>query len=146
MFSRVSLYNDYVEETLKYTVQAARCGCFDTLAHIDLYRWVFTLPKRFPLQDDGYTVEKHLPSLEKALDAIREAGMRLEINPHIAIPANDPEITFPEPSIVRMALDRGLRFSFGSDAHAPEHVGGLLNELEAHPVYGRALEQWEGET
>ena len=146
IFSRLSAFNEYAEETLKWTVEAARCGRFNALAHIDVYRWVFTLPARFPLKDDGYAAEKHQAAFARALDAIRAEGVRLEINPHIAIPANDPEITFPEPAVVKLALEKGVRFSYGSDAHFAENVGGLLAELEAHPVYGGALRQWEEET
>ena len=142
-FSRLSTYNEYVDETLKQTVRAAQCGRFSALAHIDLYRWVFTQPKRFPLKDDGYSFEKHWSCYDKALNAIRDEGLRLEINPHFAIPTNDAEITYPEPDIIKMALKKGLRFSYGSDAHFAEQVGGLLSVLETHPVYGPAIRKWE---
>ena len=44
-----------------------------------------------------------------------------------------------------MALERNIRFCYGSDAHKPESVGVLLDQLETHPVYGTALRRWETE-
>lgn len=143
VFSTAHTRNEFARAMLENTLACARSGYFDAIAHIDFYRWHFTLPDRFPLIDDDYCFEKHLPLLETVLDAIRDEGLLLEINPHLAVIQNQLESTYPEPVIIQMALDRGLRFSYGSDAHAAEHVGAKLCELRAHPVYGQALRTWE---
>lgn len=145
IFNTVATHNEFANAIFENTIQCARSGYFDAIAHVDFYRWIFTLPARFPLRDDGYAYEKHLPMLTKTLDAMRDEGLRLEINPHLAVIEGRLESTYPESPIVRMALDKGLRFSYGSDAHHAEHVGAKLKELRAHPVYGQAIRQWEGE-
>ena len=44
-----------------------------------------------------------------------------------------------------MALEKGVRFSFGSDAHVAEDVGGMLPYLRSHEIYKQALATWEEE-
>lgn len=143
IFSIVHTRNEFARAMLENILACACSGYFNAIAHIDFYCWHFTLPDRFPLADDGYRVEKHLPLLEKVLDAICDEGLLLEINPHLAVAQNRLESTYPEAVIVQMALGRGVRFSYGSDAHTAEHVGAKLRELRAHPVYGQALRTWE---
>lgn len=138
IFSSVHTHNEFAEAKIKNTIACARSGYFDTIAHFDFYRWHFTLPERFPLTDDGYTYGKHIPLLEQALDVIQSEGLFLEINPHLAVIQNNIDSTYPEAGIVRMALARGMKFSYGSDAHHAEHVGANLAKLRAHPVYGPA--------
>lgn len=77
------------------------------------------------------------------LDPIKENGLRIELNPHFAVNTNKLEDIYPEPYIVERALDKGILFSYGSDAHMPESVGTLSNELEKHPIYCRAFNTWE---
>lgn len=145
IFNMVSTHNEYVRAALENTILAARSGYFNAIAHLDMYRWIFTLPARFPLRDDGYAVEKHLPLIGETLDAIAEHGLYLEINAHVAIQTQDIAQTFPDAAIVSMALEKGMRFYYGSDAHTAEHVGGMLDSLRAHPVYGQAIRGWEAE-
>jgi len=142
-FEKYHTHNEFAQAKLENTIACARSGYFDTIAHIDFFRWHFTLPKRFPLADDGYSVEKHLPLIDRTLDAIRDEGLLLEINPHLAVIQDKIESTYPEAGIVQMALEKGMKFSYGSDAHTFDHVGARLKELRAHPVYGPALRTWE---
>ncbi len=51
--------------------------------------------------------------------------------------------TYPDERIVNWAYEKNVRFSYASDAHEPSSVGALLDELETHPVYERALSEWE---
>lgn len=145
IFRMVGTYSEYAEASLKNTMMAARSGYFNAIAHLDLYRWVFTLPERFPLRDDGYRADKLERLIEATLEAIRDEGLRLEINPHLAVNSQRLEDTYPEKEIVEKALEKGISFCYGSDAHQEEHVGAWLTELRAHPVYGRALKSWEDE-
>lgn len=144
-FEKYHTHNEFAQAQLENTIACARSGYFDTIAHIDFFRWHFTLPNRFPLVDDGYSVERNLSLIDKALNAIRDEGLRLEINPHLAVIQARLESTYPEASIVQMALDKGMKFSYGSDAHSFDHVGAMLKELRAHPIYGPALHTWEEE-
>lgn len=116
------------------------------IAHLDFYRWHFTLPERFPLLADDYCYEKHIPFIEQVLNTICEEGMCLEINPHLAEIKQSLSFTYPEAGIVQMALEKGVRFCYGSDAHAPEMVGSCLEQLRAHSVYGQAIQKWESES
>ena len=137
--------NAFASESIRNTEAAAASGYFDAIAHFDMFRWVFLKPDRYPLADDGYCEERHLEEIDRALDAVRAAGLRLEINPHLTGAAGTLEATYPSLPILRMALEKGLRFSFGSDAHRPAQVGERLAELRAHPLYGRAIAAWESE-
>ena len=142
--------NEYAELSFKNTIAAARSGYFDAIAHLDMFKAIFSQPKRYPLTDDGYCEKKHIELLHQTLDAIKDNGLRLELNPHFASsefvdPDNRLDSMYPSPSIVQMALDKNMRFSFGSDAHSPEQVGELLPQLRMHPVFGKAISKWENE-
>lgn len=143
IFKSPCTYNEFAEAALENSMYAAWSGYFDAIAHLDFFRWVYTQPHRFPLVAEEYSYERHIPAIEKVLDAIRDQGMYLEINPHQSVLQNNFASMYPEEGIMKMALEKGLRFSYGSDAHEPEHVGGRLKELRAHPVYGRGIASWE---
>ena len=145
IFHQASTWNEYAEAALQNTLLAARSGYFDAIPHLDMYRWIFTLPERFPLQRDDYAPEKHEALIKSILSIIGQEGLYLEINPHLALAQGDVAYTYPQEQIVNWALEENVRFSYGSDAHHPEHVGGMLDALRAHPVYGRALARWEAE-
>ena len=136
--------NGYVDATLRNTIEAAKTGYFDTIAHIDLFRWIFDNPVRFPFEDDGYCEERHMELIEETLDTIKSSGVRLEVNSHTAEPDSVTR-AYPSVKILQLALEKGLKFSYGSDAHIPERVGYPLDALKAHPVYGKAIAQWENE-
>lgn len=144
-FRAGSTRNTYVEETLRNTIAAAKSGYFDAIAHLDLYHWNFSNPVRFPLIDDGFSEQKHDELIDRTLDTIREAGLYLELNPHLAASTGSVESLYPSASIVERALTKGMKFSYGSDSHTPDHVGMMLEEIRKHPVYGRALRIWEQE-
>ena len=110
-----------------------------------MYRFAFENPHRFPLTDDGYAPVRHEALIKELLDAVAKRGMYLEINPHLAESKQDTSYTYPEKIIAEWALEKNVRFSYGSDAHAPYSVGAYLDELERHSVYGKALKNWEEE-
>jgi histidinol phosphatase-like PHP family hydrolase len=76
---------------------------------------------------------------------IRDRGMRLEINPHLAVKELDVQKVYPSLPILGRALELGVKFCYGSDAHKSEEVGTMLDQLRLHPVYGQAIAQWEAE-
>ena len=137
-------YNDFAKMALENSVRAVESGLFDVLTHPDMYRFPFMHPERFPLIAEEYTPERHETIFKELLRAVAAKGMRLEINPHLAAHTGDLGDVYPQQPIVKWAMELGVRFSYGSDAHAPEDVGIMLPELELHPVYGVALREWEG--
>ncbi len=91
---------------------------FDIAGHLDLIK-VF----RFLPRGDIVSIAS------KALDAVADAGMALEIN--VAGYRKPVEEAYPSPALLRAAFERGIPVTFGSDAHKPEQVGLFRNEAEA---------------
>lgn len=137
-------YNDFAVLALENSIRAAESGWFDTISHPDMFRFAFERPERFPLLVEAYTPERHKALWEALFAAVNKAGTYLEINPHLAEDKQDLFYTYPQDAVVEWALEAGVKFSYGSDAHKPASVGVYLDELEKHPVYGKALYFWEG--
>lgn len=90
--------------------QAASSGLFDIIGHADL-------PKKFcfrPAQDCT-------PLFERFLDAVKRADIAIELN--TAGLRKDCKEIYPCPQLVRMAFEKGVPITLGSDAHAPGEVG-----------------------
>ena len=137
--------NEYAKAMFENTLAAIRTGWFNTIPHLDMHRWIFANPGRFPLQDDGYDEAHHWEQIDRVLMEIRDRGMRLEINPHLAVKDLDVQKVYPSLPILERALELGVKFCYGSDAHKSEEVGTMLDQLRLHPVYGQAIAQWEAE-
>ncbi len=136
-------YNDFAKMSLENSLRAVESGLFHTLAHPDMYRFPFTCPDRYPLIPDDYAPEGHEVLIKSLLRAVARKGMYLEINPHLAQHTGKLADVYPQEPIARWGVELGVRFSYGSDAHSPEDVGVLLDELEADLVYGDALRLFE---
>lgn len=130
---------EFARLALENTFAAVESGYFHTISHLDMFRWVFSRPDRFLLSDEEYYVEDHTGEISKILDEIQKRDICLEINAHLAESKNDVQYTYPQDIIVQMALDRNIRFYYGSDAHKPQSVGAMLDSILEHPVYGKAL-------
>ena len=143
-FSRYTA-SDFAAAAIENTYRAVESGLFSAVSHFDMYRFAIENPTRFPLKDGIYDVLRHEREIALVLDEIRKQKMYLEINPHLAESKGDFSKMYPEEPIVQMAMERGILFSYGSDAHKAKSVGAYLSELEAHPLYGIALRQWEKE-
>ncbi len=89
---------------------AASSGLFDIIGHPDL-------PKKF-----GFVpTEDCTPLFEKFLDAAAQSGVAIEIN--TAGLRKECREMYPSPAFLRMARDRDVPLTFGSDAHRPGEVG-----------------------
>jgi len=98
--------------------QAALSGLFDVIAHPDLI-------KKFGYRPAGSL----LPVYEETAKIFKKAGVCVEIN-MAGLRAPVGEI-YPHPEFLRQCSKQGLKFSLGSDAHAPEQVGlGLEQALK----------------
>lgn len=133
IFNKVKTRTEYARAMFENTVILAESGYFDAVAHIDMYKWVFTLPDRFPLTDDGFCEQNIAEDIEKTLIAIKKGGLELEINPHFALEV------YPSAYITKRALEIGIKFYYGSDAHKSAHVGDKLDILLNTEPYRSAL-------
>ena len=138
-------FNSFATAALENSILAAQTGRFDAIAHPDMYRFAFENPQRFPLVRECYEPTRHEGLIQELLATLLKKEMCLEINPHLAESKGDMSYVYPDAQIAAWALEKNVRFSYGSDAHKPESVGACLDELTAHPVYGRALEGWEAQ-
>ena len=93
----------------RLVAQMAATGIFDIVAHLDL-------PKKF-----GYRPSVDFPTeTEQALDAIRDAGMAIEINTAgWALPAAEQ---YPSRQLLQAAYARAIPIIISADAHRPDYV------------------------
>lgn len=136
-------HTEYAKAMYENTILAVQSGLFDSIAHVDMHRRIFARKDKLPLIDDGYIESSHEKLIEEMLDAFVENNVRLEINSHIAELTGRFEDMYPHTYIVERALRKGIKFTYGSDAHAPESVGACLKELRNHKLYRQALATWE---
>lgn len=100
------VWSAYFERLTK----AAETGFFEIIGHTDL-------PKKYnppPLQDCA-------PLYEKFLDAAKKHDCAIELN--TAGLRKDCKEIYPSREILRLAFQKGVPITFGSDAHVPEEVG-----------------------
>jgi histidinol-phosphatase (PHP family) len=95
---------------------AAQSRLFDVLGHIDLIRM---LP---PPEADLSS------AVAEALDAIADVGVAVEINGSGLRRDGRP---YPDRALLERLVRRGVRITFGSDAHLAEHVGAGWREALA---------------
>lgn len=124
--------DDVWDRALVLTAQAATCGLFDAITHLDVIKTRGHVPREWVT-----------PRLHETLDAIRDADVALELNTSgWRKPVGE---CFPGPALLREAVRRGIPIVLGSDAHRPQDVGAdfgraarLLREAGATHVAGFA--------
>jgi len=89
---------------------AAESKLFETIGHADL-------PKKFGIRP----AQDCTPLYENFLDAVAHAGCAIELN--TAGLRKDCKEIYPCPDLLRLAFQRQIPITFGSDAHAPVEVG-----------------------
>lgn len=95
---------------------AAESGLFEIIGHADL-------PKKF-----GHRPPANAASFyEKFLNAAKKAGCAIELN--TAGLRKDCREIYPNPELLRVAFQKDVPITFGSDAHVPGEVG--MNFAEA---------------
>ena len=101
------------------TIEAmAKSGHFDIVGHLDLIKVFKFLPKQ-----DIRLLAKN------ALLAIKKADMSVEINgAGLRKPIGE---TYPSKLLLEEVKSLDIPITFGSDAHAPEHVGLFTQETES---------------
>jgi histidinol-phosphatase (PHP family) len=103
-------------------VAMCESGLFNIVAHPDLIK-IFTV-EDFNLWLDTADA---VPSLRRALTAVRDAGMLLEVSSAgLRKPCRE---IYPGPRIMAAAAERGLRIAFASDAHCVDTPAFAFAEL-----------------
>jgi histidinol-phosphatase (PHP family) len=101
----------YHELYFEHLAMAAETGLFDTLAHPDLVKNVFS---------EEWNLQLRLPAILRALDRIAATGMAMEINTS-GIQKVIPEMN-PNPTMLAEMNQRDIPVVIGADAHVPERV------------------------
>jgi histidinol-phosphatase (PHP family) len=99
-----------------WLTRAADSGLFEIIGHADL-------PKKFGI----YPQQDCTALFDRFLSIAAKKGVAIELN--TAGLRKDCKEIYPSPQIVRMAKEKGVAITFGSDAHAPGEVG--MNFTEA---------------
>lgn len=136
-------HNEYAKAMYENTLLAVESGYFDAIAHFDMHRRIFARKEKFPLIDDGYMESRHVKQIDAILDSMVKNNVRLELNAHIAELSGCIDDMYPSIYVVQEALRKGIKFTYGSDAHKAESVGVCLKEVREHEIYGKALATWE---
>jgi histidinol-phosphatase (PHP family) len=95
----------------EHLAMAAETGLFDTLAHPDLVKNVFS---------EEWNLQRTLPAILRALDRIAATDVAMEINTS-GVNKVIPEMN-PNPTMLREMNQRGIPVVIGADAHVPERV------------------------
>ena len=98
--------------------QAAESKLFDIIGHADLAKKFCFIPR-----------EDCTALFATFLDAAKKTDVAIEIN--TAGLRKDCKEMYPSAKILRMASERGVGLTFGSDAHAPTEVGLAMAEALA---------------
>lgn len=111
---------DKIEGYFQCLGAAAGSGRYHSLSHPDVIRIYGSLASRFePIE--------HEAAIKKALDAVAESGICMEINTSGLLKGDF--VVHPDPQIMEWALERKIPFTIGSDSHAPGMVGQFFDEI-----------------
>lgn len=106
----------YAEKALAATSEAIDSGLFDTIAHLDFFRW-----RRENDDPDFYLPERHGDAFHAIFAKMAAAGVALELN---TSGLNKRFGSFlPCRTVWDWSRAYPLRRAYGSDAHLPERVG-----------------------
>jgi histidinol-phosphatase (PHP family) len=107
--------------------KAAESGLFEIIGHADLPKKFGHKPNRDPAFAGSFGVARYSALYEKFLDAAKKSDCAIELN--TAGLRKECKEIYPNRDIVRLAFQKGVPITFGSDAHAPGEVG--MNFAEA---------------
>lgn len=99
---------------------AVKSGYFDTISHLDIYRWVFS---EYPLVDDNYNFESNIDIINKIFENLELTGVMLEINAAPMYKKFDELGAYPENNIIKLSENYDINYIYGSDAHTYDKVG-----------------------
>lgn len=131
--------NEYAGLSLENSLLAIKSGYFDIISHLDLHRWVYTCPKRFPIQPGTYCVDEHMDILKAIMREIEMRKVKLEINSLAILHKVDECGVYPGEDIMKLSYQYDIQYVFASDAHTPDWVGYGYDFLKNSNVYRRAF-------
>lgn len=99
---------------------AVMSGYFDTISHLDVYRWVFS---EYPLINDGYSYKANIDIIEKIFKNLEKTEVMLEINAAPLYKGFDKLGAYPENEIIKLSKKFNINYIYGSDAHSYDKVG-----------------------
>ncbi|WP_068784450.1 histidinol-phosphatase HisJ [Paenibacillus phocaensis] len=129
----LAVYERYYEAVTK----AAQTGFYDFLGHLDVI-------KRFGHQPGAEQVEETIRLEQRALSAVKEAGIAMELNASgLSKPCAE---MFPSERILRAAIEMGIPLTVGSDAHDPLKLSEHLDQARTllYNLGVRELATFEG--
>lgn len=129
----LAVYERYYEAVTK----AAQTGFYDFLGHLDVI-------KRFGHQPGAERVEETIRLEQRALSAVKEAGIAMELNASgLSKPCAE---MFPSERILRAAIEMGIPLTVGSDAHDPLKLSEHLDQARTllYNLGVRELATFEG--
>lgn len=104
--------------------QAAQCGLFDVISHLDAIR------AKVPAAKADMSNE-----IQETLDCIADTGVAVEINGSGVRRVGAP---FPHPALLEGLVARGVPITYGSDAHKVEGLGvGFQTAIDTLSSLGR---------
>ncbi len=128
---RIDLKNttrtEYARMVLSNYLCAAKSGLFDTLSHLDVYRWVFDA---YPLIDDNFEVSSCFDILNDIFSVIEKSGIYLELNAAPLYKRFDNCGFYPQYEILDLSEKYNIKYIYGSDAHTADKVGFGYDEIK----------------
>ena len=115
-----------IDAQKKYYEQLTECalsGLFDCIAHPDVIK--LDLMKH-GFSSDDWQVEKLKKEIEEFLNAVKEKDMCIELNTSGL--GKNPFKFYPDDFILKMAYQKNIPVTLGSDAHTIERVGANFKE------------------
>ena len=122
-------FDGTVKIALNLEQDAVKSGLFDTLAHLDFFRWLCD-PARFNrFKDSTYEPERYKDQILNLLHVLENRNVCVEVNSS-GLKKSFGQI-LPCPAILSWAKKFNLHYTFGSDAHMANHVGDGYHEALA---------------
>ena len=110
----------FARMVLENYLKAIDSGYFDTISHLDVYRWVFS---ECPLINDNYNYMSNIDVIVKIFEKLEKTKVKLEINAAPLYKKFDDLGTYPEQEIINLSKKYNIDYIYGSDAHTFEKVG-----------------------
>ena len=131
--------NEYAKISFENSLLAIKSGYFDTIAHIDLQRWVYTVPKRFKILQGEYSINENEKIIREIMKELEKTKVNLEINSLAILHKVGDKGVYPAHEIMDISYDYNISYKFGSDAHSYDWVGHGYDSLINSKHYCKAF-------
>ncbi len=117
------IYETYGKNLIKFV----KCGVFNIIGHVDI-------PKKFNFfPSNDQTKRNFMDALDYAFELASEKGIAFEMNS--AGKYKPVHEFYPSIDILKLAAERNMLVTFGSDAHSPKDVGSDFAEMRELAIY-----------